>query len=498
MEFQEEFKRYLKDNKSPSANIGIFAVGHNSYWPQFPELKEKLQAHFNFFCENLKKMNNSNFIIYNEICDSFSSSEKAANFFIDKNIDLVICYLATYSPGAIGSTVIKKLKGAGTILIGMQPFERLDYEKGTTALQLENDNIVSLPEIVNSLYRMGIKPLDCIVGNLYNDDRAWNKVQTWCEIANVYNKLKNDHIGLLGHTYEGMLDMNSDPTMFEGPFGAHVEHLEMEDLELLVNLVTDKEIEVKIGEIMNTFELPDPKYDPITSKVTKEDIIWPAKVSVAMDKLVYNYRLTGLAYYYRGLNNNFERLHAGMIIGNSLLTSKGISVAGEYDLKNCIAMLITDRLGGGGSFAEIHPIDFIEDFVLVGHDGPHHLMIAEGKPILRKLSVLHGKRGYGPSVEYKIKAGPITMLGLTQNSENKFKFVVAEGESLPGLIPATGNTNTRGKFKPDIRTFLERWSLEGPTHHFALGVDHLSEKMEMLAKWLKIEIVNVTKPCYQN
>jgi L-arabinose isomerase len=493
LESEAKFEEYLKKNKLPTANIGIFAVGHNSYWPQFPDLKNKLQTHYNYFCENLKKNVNSNIIIYKEICDSFFSAEKAGNYFVDKKIDLAICYLTTYSPGSIAATVLKKIKNAGVILIGMQPFERLDYEKGTTVLQLENDNIVSLPEIINSLERMNIKALDCVVGYLYDDDRSWGKIKKWCEVANVYNKLNNDHIGALGHTYEGMLDMNSDPTMFEGPFGAHIEHLEMEDLEFLVNSVSDKEINNKIKEILELFELPNPKYDPITSKVTKEDIIWPAKVSVGMDKLVYDYKLTGLAYYYRGLNNNFEKLHAGMIIGNSLLTSKGISISGEYDIKNSIAMLITDRFGAGGSFAEIHPIDFIEDFVLVGHDGPHHLMIAEGKPVLRKLSVLHGKRGFGPSVEYKIKTGPITMLGLTQNSENKFKFVVAEGESLPGLIPATGNTNTRVRFKPDIRTFLEKWSMEGPTHHISLGIGHLSEKIEMLSKWLKIEIVNVTK-----
>ena len=212
-----------------------------------------------------------------------------------------------------------------------------------------------------------------------------------------------------------------------------------------------------------------------------------------MDKLVADFGLTGLAYYYRGLDGNaFERIHAAMIIGNSFLTSLGVPIAGELDLKNCIAMLIMDRLGAGGSFAEFHPVDFDGDFVLVGHDGPHHLLVAEGRPVLRKLSVYHGKRGSGPSVEYNLKLGPITMLGLTQTHQGRFKMVVAEGESLPGMIPATGNTNTRGRFEPDIRTFLERWTMEGPTHHFALGVGHVAGKIEPLARCLGIEVVRVT------
>ena len=172
-----------------------------------------------------------------------------------------------------------------------------------------------------------------------------------------------------------------------------------------------------------------------------------------MEKLIADFELDGLSYYYRGLDGNaMERLGCSLIIGCSLLTGRGFPIAGELDIKNCVAMLIMDRLGAGGSFAELHPVDFEGDFVLVGHDGPHHVGIAQGKPVLRGLSVLHGKRGRGPSVEFAIRNGPITLLGLTQTHDGRFKFVVAEGQSLPGMIPATGNTNTRGKFAPDVRT----------------------------------------------
>jgi L-arabinose isomerase len=281
--------------------------------------------------------------------------------------------------------------------------------------------------------------------------------------------------------------------MFDSFFGMHVEHLEMEDLEKFIDQVKEQEIREKVDEILSLFDFPGPGADPITRKVKSEDLVWPAKVSAGMDKLVCHFGLTGLAYYYRGMNDNkFERIHAGMIIGNSLLTSKGISVAGELDLKNCIAMLIMNRLGAGGSFAELYPIDFDSEIALVGHDGPHNLAISEGKPILRSLSILHGKRGTGPSVEYQIKKGPITMLGLTQTFNGRFKMVTAQGESLPGPIPSIGNTCTRGSFKPDTITFLESWSKEGPTHHFALGVGHVTQKIEMLAKYLGIEAVNVT------
>ena len=133
----------------------------------------------------------------------------------------------------------------------------------------------------------------------------------------------------------------------------------------------------------------------------------------------------------------------------------------------------------------------------MGHDGPHHIGVAQGRPVLRGLSVFHGKRGAGIGVEFQIRNGPITCVGLTQTYDGKFKFVVAEGESLPGPIPPTGNTNTRCRFPPDLRSFIENWSLEGPTHHFALGVGHIAHLVEGFARCWGIECVNVTAPGYR-
>jgi L-arabinose isomerase len=207
-----------------------------------------------------------------------------------------------------------------------------------------------------------------------------------------------------------------------------------------------------------------------------------------LDRFVDQHDLDGLAYYYEGEQDSLtRRLVTNLIVGNSLLTAAGFPMCGESDLKTCLAMLIEDRLDIGGSFAEFHPIDFNEGFVLVGHDGPHHINIAEGKPVLRSLLKYHGKPGAGASVEFKIREGPITMLSIGVTGDGRFKFVIAEGESVHGPIPPTGNTNTRGFFRPDVRTFLKRWVAEGPTHHFALGVGHHASSLEKIAGILGIE-----------
>jgi L-arabinose isomerase len=304
----------------------------------------------------------------------------------------------------------------------------------------------------------------------------------------VLHDLKRARIGHFGHPIEHMLDMQTDQTALTAAFGCHVVQTEADDLLRLERTVTDDAIEAKKAQVLDLFDTPDPVSDPLTTKLTDEDLHVAARVAVALDKFVDENNLDGLAYYYAGQEGSPTRqLVTNLIVGNSLLTAAGFPMCGESDLKTCIAMLIMDRLDIGGSFAEFHPIDFNEGFVLVGHDGPHHINIAEGKPVLRSLLKYHGKPGSGASVEFKIREGPITMLSIGVTYEGKFKFVIAEGQSVHGPIPPTGNTNTRGFFQPDVRTFLKLWVAEGPTHHFALGVGHHAATIAKIAEHLGIE-----------
>jgi L-arabinose isomerase len=290
-----------------------------------------------------------------------------------------------------------------------------------------------------------------------------------------------------------MLDMHTDPTLITATFGAHVVQCEADQL-LEHYLGADSTlVAAKKDEILDFFDTPDPRSDPLTRKLTAEDLQTAAQAAVALDSYSAEEALDGLAYYYEGrAGSPLRELMSALIVGNSLLTGAGFPMCGEYDLKTCVAMLIMDRLEMGGSFAELHPIDFVRGSVLVGHDGPHHINIADNKPVLRSLLQYHGKPGSGASVEFSIREGPITLLSVTVNASGAIKFVLAEGESLHGPIPPTGNTNTHGKFAPDVRTFLQRWCAEGPTHHFALGVGHRARVIQQLAETLGIEAVVVT------
>jgi len=482
--------------KTRSGKIGIFGVGHPRYWMQFPNLKSRLEKYLKYFEEKVKKLNVE--VVSAGLIDTSEKAHKAADLFVREKVDLVFCNVTTYARSHVLLPIAQRVK-AHIVLIGLQPTPGMDYSKATTYEQLANDVPTSLPEFSYALSRANI-PFSVVFGMLYEDERAWKEIKEWTQVATVLHSLSNARIGFMGHAFEGMLDMYSDPTMFHVHFpGMEIEMVEVSDLKARIDSVTQKEIETKKQEIRDFFTFPPPGADPIAGPVSEEDLNWSAQVAVGLDKLINDYSLDGLTYYYRGrcrmidIGTEYEKIIPGMIVGNSLLTGKGVPVAGEGDLKNCVAMLIMDRFGVGGSFSELHPVDFKGNFVLIGHDGPAHIAISDGKPVLRGLAKLHGKYGYGASVEFKVKIGPITILSLSHTYNGRFYFVAAEGESLPGPIPATGNTNTRGRFPPDVVTFIEKWTEAAPTHHHALSVGHNISKIKKLSKALGMQLVTVSE-----
>lgn len=472
-----------------TARVGIFGVGHHTYWSQFPGLRDEMLAKIDVLVRKVAAtgvaVTNFGLVDQAQAAYALVPKLKAAD------LDLVFCDMVTYATSATFAAIVRALD-VPIVLVALQPLAAMDYARATTQMQLANDDFCSVPEFTGVAIRMGKRPPEVILGTLEGDAAAEAELVEWCEIAMALHDVKRARIGHFGHPIEHMLDMQTDQAALTAAFGCHIVQTEADDLLRCEREVTDAERKQKCDEILALFDSPDPQADPVTRKLTDEDLQSAARVAVALDKFIAHHQLDGLAYYYEGEPGSpLRALVTNLIVGNSLLTAAGFPMCGESDLKTCLAMLIMDRLGIGGSFAEFHPIDFREGFVLVGHDGPHHVNIADGRPVLRSLVKYHGKPGHGASVEFKIKEGPITMLSVGVTAQGKFKFIVAEGESVHGPIPATGNTNTRGFFRPDVRTFLKRWVAEGPTHHFALGIGHRAAALRRIGAALGIETVVV-------
>jgi L-arabinose isomerase len=468
---------------APRARVGLFGIGLEAYWSQFAGLRERIEGYARRVEERLGELGAD--VVSAGLVDTEHRAREAGDMLAASQVDLLVCHALT---NATTSTVLPVAQAAKApvLVLGLQPTATLDYPNVDTGEWLANCAACCVPEIAGAFTRARI-PYDTVAGTIEDDDRAWARIGAWVRAAGVARSLRRSRIGFLGHVYPGMLDMYADFTMVHAQVGAHVEVLEIDDLASRVASATAQEVAAKEAEIRATFDFADPSGDPIAGPIEPEQLEWSSRVAVGLDRLAADFDLQALTYYHRGAGGNeSERLGAGLIVGNSLLTARGIPTSGEGDLKTNVAQLILDRLGAGGSFTEYYALDFEEGFVLMGHDGPMHVAIAEGRPTLRALRLYHGKRGAGLSVEAHVRYGAVTIAGLTQTADGRLKLLVAEGESIPGETFRIGNTNSRLRFSAPPAEFFERWCAEGPTHHVALGTGHVGAELRHVASILGI------------
>jgi L-arabinose isomerase len=468
--------------------VGVFGIGLAADWPQFDGLRERLEGYQQGIEAGLEEMGAE--VVSAGLVDSAQAARQAGATLGAARLDLVMLYAATYATSSQVLPVVQAVD-APVVILNLQPTRTLDYEGMTTGEWLANCSACCVPEIAGAFTRARI-PYRTVTGTLMGSDPAWDVLREWLDATYAVHSLRTARIGFLGHTYPGMLDLYSDFTQVQAQTGAHVEVLEIDDLVERVETADAATIERKGEEIRQTFDLADAGIDPIAAEITPEIFEWSARVAVGLDRLVEDFELNGLTYFYRGIGGNIaERVAAGLIIGNSLLTARGVLASGEGDLKTNVVMLLLDRLGAGGSYTEFYALDFDEEFILMGHDGPGHLAIAEGRPVARALQLYHGKAGAGLSIEMKVRLGPVTILGLTQTADGRLKLIAAEGESIAGPTFKIGNTNTRIRFTSGPTAFFDTWCAQGPTHHVALGIGHQLSRVRKIADLLGFDLTVV-------
>ncbi|MBU2667459.1 L-fucose/L-arabinose isomerase family protein [Actinoplanes bogorensis] len=460
--------------------IGLVAGGLGTYWPQFPHLLPQLQESARYVSERFQEMDA-------EVTDvGFISDAQegvaAAEKLRQADCDLIVLFLTTYLTSSMVLPIAQRA-GSPVLVIDLQPTEKMDHAAFDTGSWLAYCGQCPVPEVGNLFRRAGI-PFRSVTGWL-RQESAWARISQWITAARVRAALRNARHGLMGHLYPGMLDVSTDLTLLPTTFGSHVEVLEFDDLRERTLAVTDDEVAERMELARKIFVLDE--------SVNEDDFAWGARVSVGLDRLADDFDLDSLAYYHRGLaGEQHERLGAGMILGASLLTARGIPATGEYELRTTVAQLATQVAGAGGSFCEIQALNFEDNVVEMGHDGPAHLAVSAKQPLLRGLGVYHGKRGWGVSVEFDVRPGPVTLLGLGQDRDGSLSFIAAEGTVVDGPLLAIGNTTSRVDFGRDPGEWVDDWSASGVGHHWSLSLGHRAADYRAAASLLGIEFRQVS------
>ncbi|MGN6724721.1 MAG: arabinose isomerase [Tepidisphaeraceae bacterium] len=475
-------------HQRPPLRIGLFGIGLDTYWPQFEGLEAQLTGYLRRVGQKLARPGME--IVDLGLIDTPAKAQEAGHAFRRADVDLIFLYVTTY---ALSSTVLPVVRRAKVpvIILNLAPAAAIDYatfnamgdRTSMTGHWLAFCQSCPVPEIANVFNRCRI-PFHQVTGMIEDDPIAWEQIGHWLDAARVAHVMEHNRLGVMGHYYNGMLDIYSDLTQQCAHFGGHVEIVEVDELAALRAAVTDQQIEDRVAHFGQAFD--------VRSDCPADELRRAARTSVALDRLVTEHDLGSLAYYYMGVGNPAnEDAISSIILGTSLLTARGVPVAGELEIKNAQAMKIMDSFGAGGSFTEFYAMDFHDDVVLMGHDGPGHLTIAQGKTRVRPLQVYHGKVGRGLSVEMSVRHGPVTMLSVVQTADGRLKLLVAQATSEPGPILEIGNTNSRYRFAIGARRFVEAWNVHGPAHHCAVGVGYIADKIDKLGQLLGMEVVRV-------
>ncbi|SLN63479.1 L-arabinose isomerase [Aquimixticola soesokkakensis] len=476
----------MKDFERP-LRVGLFGIGLDTYWPQFAGLEQRLIGYVDVVADKIARDGVE--VVNLGLIDTPQKAVEAGHQFRAGDVDLIFLYVTTY---ALSSTVLPVIRRAGVpvVILNLQPERAIDY---TAFAKLENRRTMTgewlahcaacpVPEITNVLQRSGISSHQ-VTGVLQGDAHVDREIDDWIEAARVAHIMAHTRLGLMGHYYNGMLDIYSDLTAQCAAFGTTVEILEIDELAAIRDQLQSGSIAAIRDRITSEFDIaPD---------CASAELDRAASTAAALIELVARHDIGALAYYYESVPDHpHEDVISSVILGCSMLTGQGVPCAGEYEVKNAQAMKIMDSFGAGGSFTEYYAMDFDADVVLMGHDGPGHPAVAQGKTKVRPLEVYHGKVGRGLSVEMSVKHGPVTLLSVIERA-GKVELVFAEGHSVAGPILEIGNTNSRYQFDIGARAFVENWNAAGPAHHCAVGVGHLAGRLKKLALLLGIVSVQI-------
>ncbi len=467
--------------------VGLFGIGLDTYWPQFKGLQERLIGYQERITRKIQDFEVE--VINAGMVDNPFKANSTAEVFNKENVDCIFLFISTYALSHNVLPVVQKTK-VPLIVLNLQPVKAIDYQKFNaigdrgkmTGEWLAHCQSCVAPEIASVFNRANIKFY--LISGYLDEDYVWNEIGEFIDAFKVIKTIRNNRVGVMGHYYNGMLDVYSDLTQQAATFGSHFEIIEFGTLKNVRDNVSENEILHKIKEFKQVFE--------VSSECDNKELERAAKTSEALDKLVEKFKLGSLAYYYEGDGDlAYENIVTSLIPGFTLLTGKNVPVAGECEIKNVQAMKIMDILGSGGSFSEFYALDFEEEVILLGHDGPAHFKIAQGKVGLVPLPVYHGKPGKGLSIQMKVANGPVTLLSVCQNGKGEVYLLTAEGESIDGPTLQIGNTNSRYKFSISVREFINNWSMAGPSHHCAIGIGHKSSTIKKIADVLNIKHVKI-------
>jgi L-arabinose isomerase len=460
------------------AKIGLLPTGHNYYWDQFPRLKSLGLG----MCGRLREILASYAdVVAPDLVDSPQEARQAGELFARENVDLVLVFPFGYTPSMNVVPALTDLQ-VPIRLLNAHEDRSYDYANAGTTEYLHHEGVCCIPEIAGALTSLG-KQFRVRTGWM-EDPRLVEELADDCLGAAAARVFRGMNVGLIGHVYPGMADMPIDEHRLLRATGRTLVRPEIEEIENAYQRVSEAQLEKMYAQFREMYD--------VDATVTDEHLRFAAQAAVAFDEVIHKHDLYAFGFYWWGERERITQLRAQADLAVSRLAALGRPGVTEGDVKSAMACKILDLLGGGGMFVEFFAMDFAENFLLLGHDGPSNINVAQGRPRLTHLEVHHGKSGHGLGIDFDMRQGPITLLNLTQfDAGDTFKLIYSVAEVVPGPILRIGNPNCRVRIERPIHEYMDAWCQQGPSHHIALGTGDHSAALETFGEALNFRVVRV-------
>jgi L-arabinose isomerase len=459
--------------------IGVLPIGHFHYWDQFAGLKKLGLSMFSKLRNHLEKIGD---VVAPELVDTMEKAERVAEFFRHRDIDILLIFPFGYAPSMCVVPAVQKLDAPIRILNAHED-SSYDYRAADTTIYLHHEGVCCVPEISGALVNLG-KKFRVLSGH-FRQAELWKRLRADCLGAAAARAFRSLNIGLIGEIYTNMSDMPIDEHRLLRATGKLLVRPEVEEIEEACQRVTPEQLQEMYREFREMYDVDE--------TVTDEHMRTSAQVAVAYDEIIRKkYGIDAFGYYWWGEKELITQLRSQSALAVSRLSALGRPGVTEGDVKAAMAMKLLDLLGAGGMFLEFFSMDFDQEFLLMGHDGPSNINIAAKRPRLQHLEVHHGKSGRGLGIDFEMQQGPMTLLNLTQfGSGDTFKLIYTVAEVVAGEVLGIGNPNCRVRVSRPIPEFMDAWCQEGPEHHIALGLGDRSAEIETFAEAMGFGCIRV-------
>jgi len=415
------------------------------------------------------------------LVDTEEKAFEAGRFFKREDIDLLLVLPLGYTTGIVVVPCARQLDVLIRILNAHKD-SSYDYKTADTTTYLYHEGPCCVPEYSAGLASIG-KSFRIRTGH-FGQERFWDEVRADCIGASAARAFRSMNVGLIGTTYTGMVDMPVDEHRLLRATGRLLVRPEVEEIQEAYHRVTEDQLRDMYGQFRQMYDVDD--------TVTEEHMEFSAQLAVAYEEVILRHDIYAFGYYWWGQKELTTQLRSQSGLAVSRLAALGRPGVTEGDVRTAMAMKILDLLGAGGMFVEFFAMDFDDDILLMGHDGPSNINMSEGRPRLQHLKVHHGKTGHGLGIDFDVPKGPVTLLNLSQfDAGDTFKLIYSVGQIVPGDILNIGNPNCRVKVAKPIHEFFEQWCLQAPPHHIALGIGDHGEEIEAFAEAMKFKVVRI-------